>query len=317
MTVVKTEQAKEKALAKKMKQEIAAVERQFSLPKKPEKPEQYDGNSMTMELDFKGEDLGVKNYKGTIWQVLSTIDAFDDFSATVWETYDLEKSSNESFTLNLAKGAKTATLKVKPVLVGRDYDQALAQFETQLAAYQIEKIAAEKALAAKKQEIADRFALEKKAADKAFSERIAALKAKGQDSYATNEIVKRTVLNKFKIDRFGTWNCDRPRPPYLAQIDGTFKDQHFNSYQNTMVYHTDKSQNTVRRFYLKDIAKNIQFNKESENLLWLVTEENKLAVFPTTYFERIQKMNGDYAFDMTLNETVINSEADVRAVLKL
>ncbi|MFK7982825.1 MAG: hypothetical protein AB8G86_22785 [Saprospiraceae bacterium] len=317
LTVVKTEQVKERELEQKRKREIAQLERQFSFPTKPEKPEQYDGNSMTMELEFKGADLGAKNYKGTIWQVLSTIDAFDDFSATVWETYDLEKASDESFTLNLAKGEKTATLKVKPVLVGQDYDQALQQFETQLVAYQTKKAAAEKALATKKQEIEERIALEKELANKDFSERIAALKAQGHDSYATDEIVKRTVLNKFKISRFGTWNCDRPRPPYLAQIDGTFLDQHFNNYQNTMVYHTDKSQNTVRRFYLKDIAKNIQYNKDSDNLLWLVTTENKLAILPTAYFERIQKMNGDYAFDMNLNETVINSEADVRAVLKL
>jgi len=272
---------------------------------------------MTMELDFKGEDLGAKNYKGTIWQVLSTIDAFDDFSNTVWEEYNLEKTIDESFILNLAKGEKTATLKVKPVLVGKDYDQALQQFETRLAAYQTEKKAAEKALAAKKQEIEERIALEKEAANKAFSERIAALKAKGHDNYATNEIVKRTVLNKFQINRFGTWNCDRPRPAYLAQLDGTFQDQHFNKYKNTIVYHTDKSQNTVRRFYLQDIARNIQFNKDSKNLIWLVTEENKLAVFPTAYFERIQKMDGEYNFEMDLNEVVINSEEDVRAVLKL
>ncbi len=315
LTIKLTEQ--EELLDKKLKKQIAQAEQQFQIPNKPQKPEQYDGNSMTMELDFKGEDLGAKNYKGTIWQVLSPIAAFEDFSTTVWENYDLEKSTGESFILNLSKGEKKTSLKVKPVLIGNDYKQALQQFETQLAEYQKEKAAIEKRLATKKQEIAERNALEKELANKDFEKRIAALKAKGHTNYATNELVKRTVLNKFQIDRFGTWNCDRPRPPYLATLDGTFQDQHFNQYQDKMVYHTDKSQNTVRRFYLKDIAKNVQFNQKSENLLWLVTEEHKIALFPPDFFQRIQQKSGTYTFEMDLNETVINSEADVRNILKL
>ena len=296
--------------------EITKAESQFKLPIKPEKPTQYDGNSMTMELDFKGSDLGAQNYKGTIWQVLSAIDAFDDFSNTVWDKYDLEKTTGEAFILNLSKGEKTATLNVKPVLVGKDYDQAVKQFEAQLAVYESKKAAAERQLTAKKQEIAERIAIEKAVADKTFEDKIAALKAAGHNNYATNELVKRAVLNKFQINRFGTWNCDRPRPPYLATVAGTFQDQEFTKYENKMVYHTDKSQNTVRRFYLKDIA-NVQFNEQSQNLLWLVTEDNQLAIFPPAYFDRIQQTEGAYTFEMDLTTVAIDSEADVRNILKL
>jgi len=111
LTIKLTEQ--EELLDKKLKKQIAQAEQQFQIPNKPQKPEQYDGNSMTMELDFKGEDLGAKNYKGTIWQVLSPIAAFEDFSTTVWENYDLEKSTGETFILNLSKGEKKTSLKVK------------------------------------------------------------------------------------------------------------------------------------------------------------------------------------------------------------
>lgn len=308
--------AQKENLDQKLQREIAKVEKQFALPAPPEKPELYDGNSMTMELDIKGDALGAKNYEGTIFQVLSTIDAFDDFSSTVWEEFDLVRQADASFVLNLAKGEKQQALKVKPVLVGQDYDKAVQQFEAQLADYQTEKENVAKALAAKKQEIAGQMAIERETADKSFNERIAALKAKGHDSYATNEIVKRTVVNTFQINRFGIWNCDRPRPAYLATLDGTFQDQTFNHYQKTVVYQTDKSQNTVRRFYLEDMA-NVQFNAESDNLLWLVTPENKLAVFYPEYFERINQKEGEYAFEMDLNPQEINSEADVRSILRL
>lgn len=308
--------AQQDNLDQKLQKEIAKVENQLALPVQPEKPELYDGNSMTMELDIKGDALGNKNYQGTIFQVLSTIDDFDDFSSTVWEEFDLVRQADASFVLNLAKGEKQRTLNVKPVLVGQDYDKAVQQFEAQLADYQKEKEKVAAELAAEKQKLEERFAIEKAAADKSFAERIAALKAKGHDNYATNEIMKRTVVNKFQITQFGVWNCDRPRPAYLANLNGTFQDQTFNRYQETVVYQTDKSQNTVRRFYLKDIA-NVQFNDKSENLLWLVTAENKLAVFYPEYFERIQQKDGDYAFEMELNPQEINSEADVRNILRL
>ena len=309
-------EAQKELLDRRLKSEIAKVERQFNLPVEPEKPELYDGNAMTMELDIKGNELAGKNYQGTIFEVLTTIDAFDEFSSIVWEEFDLVRQVDASFVLNLAKGNIKRTLKVKPVLVGQDYDKALAQFESQMADYQKEKEKSTQAIADEKRAIEERLAIEKATSDKNFEEQIAALKAKGHDSYATNQIMRRAVVNKFRINRFGIWNCDRPRPPYLANLNGSFQDQQFKRYQENVVYQTDKSQNTVRRFYLKDIA-NVQFNTESDNLLWLVTKENKLAVFYPESFERIQQKDGDYAFELELNSQEINSEADVRNILRL
>ena len=143
------------------------------------------------------------------------------------------------------------------------------------------------------------------------------MRAEGHDNYATDQVIQRTVINRFQIDRFGIWNCDRPRPPYLATLDGSFQDQHFNRYKNSMINQADNSQNTVRRFYLKDIAENVQYNADSKNILWLVTDDNQLAVFPPNYFQRIKQKEGEYAFEMDLNPQKIDSEADVREILQL
>ena len=316
------------AFDKKLKRQLALVETEIERLIKPIEPEKHDGSSMTFELDYINQYTNDKPYEGTIFQLNKqelVVDAFDSntedrltkIAQTVWEKQNLRRLSKTDFELTLSNKNQVEVLRVKPVLIGRDYDNALQSFENELVIYNQKVAQREIDIAAKKEVIRQRMAIEKEYADKSFAEKIAALKAKGHASYATNEIVKRTILNKFQINRFGTWNCDRPRPPYLATLDGTFQDQHFHKYQDKMVYHTDKSQNTVRRFYLKDIAKNIQFNEDSENLLWLVTEENKLAVFTPDYFNRIQQKNGKYAFEMDLNEKVIDSEADVRAILKL
>jgi hypothetical protein len=105
-------------------------------------------------------------------------------------------------------------------------------------------------------------------------------------------------------------------PLYLANLDGTFSDQHANYYQQTIVYQADKSRNSLRRFYLNDMA-NIQFNKESDNLLWLLTPENKLAVFRPEDFNQISQQEGAFTFELDLQSQPVNSETDIRAVLKL
>ena len=48
-----------------------------------------------------------------------------------------------------------------------------------------------------------------------------------------------------------------------------------------------------------------------------MTEENKLAVFHPEDFKRIEQKDGAYTFEMTLNNGAINSEADVRRILRL
>lgn len=305
-----------KELDKKLETSLAQAERSLAPLPKPQKPEQYDGNSMTFELDFKRSDLGAKNYEGTIFQVLGT-EAIDEvITSTIWKEFNLNKQADDSFVLELKKDENQAELKVKPVLTGRDFDNALQQFEAQLAEYQESVQERKTAIVAKKKAIADRIALEKEMANKSFAEKMEALKAKGHNNYATNEMIKRTVVNRFQINRFGVWNADKPLPPYLAVLDGTFSDQHLKKYEETLVYQTDKSANTVRRFYLKDIAK-VQYNHENDNLLWILTEENKLAVFTPQNFEKVTKQLGEYDFDMTLKELPINSEEDVRSILEL
>ncbi|MEM1120403.1 MAG: hypothetical protein AAGJ18_08120, partial [Bacteroidota bacterium] len=309
-------QTKKQAILTKQNRKIAALIRQFPSPLKPQRPEKYDGNSITFEFDEINDNAPKSVYDGTIWQVIEPIADMDKLTNTVWSSKELEQKANGNYELALASGAVSANLLVKPVLMGNDYDQAVQQFEQQLANYEKEKQRVAEVITKQKQAIQAQAAIEKEMLDKEFAEKIAALKARGYDNYATNEIVKRTVTNRFQITRFGTWNCDRPLPPYLATLKGTFQDQDYNRYQNQLVYHTDKTRNTVSRFYLKDVA-DVQYNTDSDNLFWLVTRDNQLAVFYPEYFSRIDKKTGEYAFEMDLQPVEINSEEDVRRVLRL
>jgi len=50
--------------------------------------------------------------------------------------------------------------------------------------------------------------------------------------------------------------------------------------------------------------------------MWIVTRENKLAVFPPEKFKALDKKEGNYTFVMDLVDEAIASEDDVRRILQ-
>ena len=112
----------------------------------------------------------------------------------------------------------------------------------------------------------------------------------------------------------GIWNCDRPIPPSEQRFKASFADKNGNTFHNRTAYLVDKSRNTVKQFYTAEKTP-LNFNENSENLLWLLTEDNKIAVFRPEDFKRINQPKGSYQFEMTVIDKEIKSEADVRAVL--
>ena len=124
-------------------------------------------------------------------------------------------------------------------------------------------------------------------------------------------MIKRKVINRFRATSFGVWNCDRPVAPDSYQVKGKFKDQNGKVYNNHTGYLVDRSRNTVSQFYATK-GTNMSFNANSENLLWIVTEDNKIAVFRPEDFKKLNKSKGDFTFNLTLVDKPIDNEEDVR-----
>ena len=49
--------------------------------------------------------------------------------------------------------------------------------------------------------------------------------------------------------------------------------------------------------------------------MWVITKENKIAVFRPEQFKRINQKKGDYTFVLDLVDQEIKSEEDVRKIL--
>jgi len=84
---------------------------------------------------------------------------------------------------------------------------------------------------------------------------------------------------------------------------------------NQTAYIVDKNRNTIVKLYAKDGAE-VNFDKASDNMLWMVTKEGQVAIFKPEEFKRINQKKDNHDFKMEVQDQALKSEEDVRKILK-
>jgi len=317
------------------------IEASIPKPQEPVKPLRANGSGFVFDFDL--ENLGdsftenalpnsieeayrdtkkevaemKERFESMLWQVSpqsnvteAQLKAPDGF----WDDMRLRKLNNRDYELTLIEGTEALKVIVNPVLSGSDYERALEEFDREFADFTRQMEEREAQLRTQKEALQKEIEEKKRIAREAFDKKLAAWRAKGQDFIVTREIIKRKVINRFRATSFGIWNCDRPLPPQIMALKANFVNQHGEAYENNIAYLVDKSRNTVVRF-LAVKNRTIHFNRHSENLLWLVTKDNKIAVFRPDDFKRINEAEDNYQFVLNLVDREIKTEADVREIL--
>lgn len=315
------------------KAEIKLIESSIIKPVEPLRPIEKYGNNPTLELDFqdqnitfetetleeqlKEESLALqKLYTGTIWQVSPNNPSYDQNAFKVeWEGIQLKQLNYRDYELTLIHGENRLNLVVNPVLIGDDYQKAMELYETQYAEYQNAIEFWENQLEEQKNKVQAQMETEKAEAQVAFNERLNTLRDQGLEYLATQEIMKRRIINRFNVTSLGIWNCDRPIAPEDHQINARFKDKSGKDYINRIGFLVDKSRNSVHQFLATKDTK-LHFNPDSENLLWIITEDNKIAVFSPDDFKKINRKKGNFTFELTVMDQELNSEEEVRKILE-
>jgi hypothetical protein len=321
--------------------ELATIEATIPRPVQPIKPVRENGNDYVFNLKFADEDIIIssrenptqaqkdldeaqdevnqlhRQYENTLWQVSPQTTGFNQpmVEETNWEDAKIEQLNNRDYKLTLINPDKTLEVIVNPVLSTSDYNNAIEDFNQQMAAF-TEKLAdRELQLAAKKQDLVRRIKEEKELAKKSYDEKLAYFQAQGNESAATELMITNKVLNKFTVSQFGIWNCDRPLPPFIYNINGEFvENKSKKQFKHNTAFLIDKNKNTVLRFYASEKA-NVTFDSKSENMMWMVTKENKIAMCSPDKFKEIKHQKGEHTFVMDLVDQPINSEADLRRIL--
>ncbi len=319
---------------------LAAIEATIPKPAQPVRPVKENGSDFVFNLDFAEEDIDFARsnvtqaeqnldatqdainelrrlYKNTLWQVAPGQSDFNEevVSQINWEDAKIKQLNNRDYELTLIHPNQQLTVTVNPVLSGSDYTAAIASFNEQMQSYEQQLAQREAQLAEQKQELAKRIRAERELAEKSYEEKLAYFEAQGNDAAATDLMITNRVLNSFEVSSFGIWNCDRPLPPFIYNIKGEFvENTSKKQIKHNTVYLADKNQNTVHRFYASEKA-DVLFDSRSDNLLWMVTEDNKIAMYTPEQFKEIQSQTKEHTFVMDMVDQPITSEEDLRKLL--
>jgi hypothetical protein len=314
---------------------ISKLEKTIAKPKEPVKPQRAASNDHVFNLDMD-DVFPVKKDVVLTEEEKELRQLYSKYAKMLWQLspqssigpdqlqkefglvtgLNIKKLNERDYELTLEKKGESIKVVVNPVLSGSDYDRALAEFNKEFETFQKLNAEREAKLAAQKAAIAKQYEEEKRLATLNFEQRVEELRKQGHDYAANNEIIKKKVVNRFTASEFGVWNCDRPLPPEMLQLAASFVDQNGKPLTNLTAYLVDKSRNTVYQFLAENGAQ-LRFNKNTENLLWLVTEDNKIAVFRPDQFKAIDPKEKKFDFVLESVDKEIRTEQDIREILYL
>lgn len=305
---------------------LSSLEGSIPTPVKPLRPIQASGDRPTLELNFLDGSVQVEDthngqvqselaqqqqmYQNVIWQISEDSPAYDERAFAVeWESVSIRSINNRDYELTLIHPRNQVTLIVSPVLMGEDYQKALNRYSEELTAYQATMADREARLSEERSVIIETAEAEKQTAIAHYDETV----AQEEGSKDLHYLVQRKVINRFKADKLGVWNCARPIPVVSKPLKARYKDQFGHSYQEEKLYLVDKSKNTLYQFYAgSEVIKGL--NEEADNLIWVVTPDQEIAVLRASQLRRLNQKPGR---STTLEMEVLGQPADAQEARKM
>lgn len=299
----------------------AAIEREIPMRgTAPVRPVQSNSGDFVFDLDlsqYRGDRSNLRD--GTLWQFAPGQTVRPEDLDRQWADVTIEALGGRDYRITFL-ATEPLVVIANPVLVGSDYDAALAQYERDVQAYETAQRAAREAREAARRNRLAELEEKRRIAALNYQEALDELRQQGKIDEATNEMVRRRVINRFSADRMGYWNCDRPLPPIYAAARVSFQDQAGNRFDNKTVFLVDKTRNTVDEFVASEKGTMLRFDRRTDKICWIVTDDNRLAVFKPEQFARLNVAPGetpDLNFEMEIIEASLEDERDVRRVLSL
>ena len=299
----------------------AAIEAEIPVAApRPVRPVQSNSGDFVFDLDlseYRGDRSNLRD--GTLWQFAPGQTVRPDDLDRQWADVTIEPLGGRDYRITFL-ATEPLVVIANPVLVGSDYDSALAQYEREVQAYEAaEREARQVREAARRARMAE-LEEKRRIAAMNYQDALNELRAQNRIDEASNELVRRRVVNRFTADRMGYWNCDRPLPPLYATARVSFQDGNGHRFDKRTVFLVDKSRNTVDEFVASEQGTILRFDRRTDKILWIVTADNRLAVFKPEQFKRLNVAPGetpDLTFELEIVDADLEDERDVRRVLAL
>lgn len=298
---------------------ISDLERELTIPDPPLRPQRHNGTDFVFDFDLSSllqspevhslsqEQLDLIR-EGTLWQLhpAETIDRTQ--LARQWDDLSLVPINSRDFRLSLFKDDQQLSVIVNPVLSGTDYENALVEYQE--AQVQYEQLASHRS---------ELLRIGRDSVLRHFAEEREQLHASYDQAWASADIdhppIRHKVINRFEATQLGVWNCDKPTEPKLAKVKTRFQDEHGSALRNRVGYVVDVNKNTITRFYTSRTAK-IPIQHDADQLIWMLTDEQKLAVCRPASAKQLQPFeDDDQLIVMDVIDRPLHTEMDVREVL--
>ena len=121
----------------------------------------------------------------------------------------------------------------------------------------------------------------------------------------------RKIMRTLEVNQFGVVNLDYPHVyPKGAKVEASFVDDNGNPIVLKQVVLVELGVNALYRY-----TKTVHFNPESQNILWGMTEDGKLAYFRVSDFKNLKERSGKVVFKMRVHPEDLKTYDDIMNVL--
>ncbi|MCF8298909.1 MAG: T9SS type A sorting domain-containing protein [Saprospiraceae bacterium] len=230
-----------------------------TIPIEPIKPKILDKDKYSFEVKVNDNlRSNFVNVDKVLFEVDESKCEFDPVYYTIsWENIDVNKNRDGSFNIELSRSDKSVNLVANPVYKKEDYEQAMKNYNKT-----IEEINRQKAEILSQRE-------------SRVSDDISDLNSDFIDGRFTPSSFRRLV-----IPSMGLWNCDRPMLPPGTRIMTSFINNSNEKLKSNETYVVNKDKNQIFRYLGNNPT--ISVETKSENIIWTITDENKLAITKKT-----------------------------------
>jgi hypothetical protein len=119
------------------------------------------------------------------------------------------------------------------------------------------------------------------------------------------------ILRTLTINNFGFVNCDYPKSyPSGGEINPIYVDENGKPIVLDNVVLVEKNTNALFRY-----SANVKYNPSSNNLLWGLTNDNKIAFIKNADFKSLKNTNSRQKVRMHIHNEKVNTYEDVMKVL--
>jgi hypothetical protein len=267
-------------------------------------PQKANGNKFHFDINAdKKEFPDLAVYEGVEFEAT---DGLLDINYTqfTWNDAQLIKKENtDCYLLAISRGTNSFTFEVRPVYSGQAYDNAYEKY-LQLSE---ERKKRNTAIQRKNDSLLKMYSKERIAqADLAEN-----LLKNSMASLTTQFLIQRTFI----LDGFGIWNSDCPAVlPKGAEFAANYVDSTGKKLVFKTLYLVEKGRNAM--FAITSYSR-LYYNPQKENMLWAVTNENKIALFKEKDFKKLKIEKDQGTVVMKVIDKKITKAYEVKELLDI